>query len=75
MMGFGMGIGVLLVALFWVALIVLAIWLVKALFPGAGPPSLPPGGRSPSAREILDRRYASGELSREQYELMKRDLD
>jgi hypothetical protein len=27
-----------------------------------------------SAREILDRRYASGEINREQYEQMKQDL-
>jgi len=36
-------------------------------------------GRSPeeqadSARDILDRRYARGELTKEQYEQMKRDL-
>jgi putative membrane protein len=29
---------------------------------------------SEAAREILDRRYASGEISREQYEEMKRVL-
>ena len=28
----------------------------------------------PTAREILDRRYAAGEISKEQYEQMKRDL-
>jgi putative membrane protein len=28
----------------------------------------------PSAREILDRRYASGEITREQYQQMKLDL-
>jgi len=28
----------------------------------------------PSSREILDRRYASGELTKEQFEQMKRDL-
>jgi uncharacterized membrane protein len=27
-----------------------------------------------SARDILDRRYASGEITREQYEQMKQDL-
>ena len=36
-------------------------------------------GRSPeqqadSARDILDRRYARGELTKEQYDQMKRDL-
>jgi len=27
-----------------------------------------------SAREILDKRYASGEISREEYEVKKRDI-
>ena len=33
------------------------------------------GGRAESAREILDRRYARGELTKEQYEDMKRTLE
>ncbi len=33
-----------------------------------------PGPRPESARDILDRRYASGELTKDQYEQMKRDL-
>jgi len=35
------------------------------------------GGGSPShtARDILDRRYASGEITKDQYEQMKRDLE
>ena len=32
------------------------------------------GSLGPTAREILDRRYAAGEISKEQYEQMKRDL-
>ena len=32
------------------------------------------GARSESAREILDQRYARGELTKEQYDQMKRDL-
>jgi len=43
-----------------------------------GPGEGPTGGGTPrpkeSAREILDRRYAEGELSREEYEQMKDDL-
>ena len=30
--------------------------------------------RGPSARDILDRRYAAGEVTKEQYDTMKRDL-
>ncbi len=31
-------------------------------------------GRGESAREILDRRYARGEITREQYQQMQKDL-
>ena len=33
-----------------------------------------PGAQVGSARDILDQRYASGELTKDQYEQMKRDL-
>ena len=32
-------------------------------------------GRSESAREILDKRYAGGEIGKEEYEEKKRDLE
>ncbi len=34
-----------------------------------------PGKSEPTAREILDRRYARGDLSREDYQQMKKDLE
>jgi putative membrane protein len=74
MMGMGFGLmGLLTMLLMWGGLILLAIWLVSALFPR----STRPAGLDEqplSAREILDRRYARGELTREQYELMARDI-
>jgi putative membrane protein len=33
------------------------------------------GGRGPSAREILDQRFARGEITKEQYEEMRRTLE
>lgn len=39
-----------------------------------GPGHGPMGRWSETPREILDRRYASGELTKEQYEQMKRDI-
>jgi putative membrane protein len=33
------------------------------------------GDSGPSAREILDRRYARGEITREQYQQLRRDLE
>jgi putative membrane protein len=77
MTGFGMGwglLGMVMMVLFWGGLVVLAVLLVRALFPREQ--QLPPGpsGREPAAREILDQRYARGEITREQFEQMKRDL-
>lgn len=68
MMGAG-GWGWIIGLLFWLlvfALLVLAvIWLYKNLS-GVG-------GR-PSSQEILKQRYAKGEISKKQYEEMKKDL-
>lgn len=72
MMGFGMGFGMLLMGLFWIFLIAGAVWLVSALFQPGRSQEL--GGRSQTPRQILDQRYARGEITREQYELMKEDL-
>jgi putative membrane protein len=78
MMGFGMGfglIGLFLMLLFWGGLILLGVWLVRTIFQ-TGSRSVHPGasGTLPTAREILDERYARGEINREQYEIMKRDI-
>jgi putative membrane protein len=70
MMGWGMGFGLLFMLVFWGALIALVVGLVRALFPPAGQRPTPPTGRDLSAREILDRRFARGEISREEYDLM-----
>jgi putative membrane protein len=66
--------GLLFLLIFWGGLIAFAIWLVKSLFASSR--------RSPNttqvlelnANKILDQRYARGEITREQYELMKNDL-
>ena len=62
--------------LMWlVPLLVIAI--LVALFVGGRRDGVGPrddGGRRETPRDILDRRYASGELSKEQYEEMKRTL-
>ena len=77
MTGFGMGfglIGLVFMILFWGGLILLALWLVKTIF-GNNQPALPPTLEGhESAREILDQRYARGEITREQYDRMKSDI-
>lgn len=75
MMGMGFGIfGFILMLLFWAGLIALAVWLVSLVFRSGGQTSPPVRRQSDSPQAILDQRYARGELSREQYELMKQDL-
>ena len=74
MMGFGL-LGLLLMILFWGGLILLAVWLVGALFRGSNQSQTPPSNHNINVREILDIRYARGEITREQYEVMKSDLN
>jgi uncharacterized membrane protein len=48
-------------------------WLMRELFPHAQ--AIPcVAGRDMTAREILDRRYARGEVSREEYATMRDTL-
>lgn len=60
-----------LMGIFWILLLVLLIWLVVGVIRPRGSGG---GDDAPSAREILDRRYARGEISREQYEQQLEDL-
>ncbi|HET7088593.1 MAG TPA: SHOCT domain-containing protein [Anaerolineae bacterium] len=70
---FGMGLGGgLIMILFWVGLIVGAVWLAQALFNSGRTSSST--GRDLTAKEILDQRFARGEITREEYDLMKQDL-
>lgn len=68
--------GLLLLAL----LVVAVVWLVRQVSPNSGGPSdqqrTPSSGpASGSAREELDRRYARGEISREEYRTIRDDLE
>lgn len=73
MVGFGM-FGLLFMLLFWGGLIALTVWLISALFPRDGRRLLSSLDQELSAREILDSRYARGEITREQYELIRQGL-
>lgn len=74
--GFGIGGmlfgGVLMIA-FWVLIIGGAIWLVVTLARhNQNPIATPPSGQTPLA--ILQARYAKGEITKEQFDQMRRDL-
>lgn len=74
MMGYGWGMGPwgwIFMGLFWVVVIGGIVWAAMALLPGnrrVGPE------RRESAREILDRRFAAGELDVEQYRRAREEL-
>lgn len=71
MMGFGMIGGMFL---FWIILIGLAVVAVRGLFQ---PNQSDRGGSKTeplSARQILEQRYARGEINQEQYQLMLKDI-
>ena len=65
--GMGMGIGVIIMVLFWGAV----IWLVVTLINAASKRSEEP---SESATSILKNRYAKGEITKEQYREMEKEL-
>jgi len=59
---FGVGVGV-----FWLALILLVIWLVVRLLPGSGTTR----NTGESALEILDRRLANGQIDVEPWQAQR----
>lgn len=66
--------GFLVMILVWVLLIAAAVGLVKLLFSGGNQQSLKDFPREETALDIASRRYANGELTREEYKIIKRDL-
>lgn len=72
MIGGGAGLGILML-LFWVVVIVALVLLIAALFSGGRDGQGAPRAESPL--EILQKRYARGEIDKAQYDLMRRDLE
>ena len=64
--------------LMWIFLLIFLVVMLVFLFRSGGLPMC--GGRGTrekedSAREILDRRYACGEISQEEYQRMRKELE
>ncbi|MCK5342752.1 MAG: SHOCT domain-containing protein [Candidatus Heimdallarchaeota archaeon] len=75
MHGFGFGIGGFMgMVLVWILLIVGSVWLIKVLFSGDINKSSGNNNQEEQAIEILNKRYARGELTKEEYVVMKKDL-
>lgn len=69
---FGGLIGLVFNLVIVVGLVVLVVWAVKRFASGTTSWNQPSGSQSP--REILQARYARGEITREQYQQMLQDL-
>lgn len=67
MWGFG-GIGALWMALFWIGVILLVAWAVRR-------PEEPTRRSQPSARELLEARFARGEIDADEFTARRRHLD
>ncbi|MBI4295551.1 MAG: SHOCT domain-containing protein [Chloroflexi bacterium] len=70
MSGFGIGGG--LMGIFWIIVLGLIIWATVSWSRGSSGSSDLPKGDTPL--EILKKRYARGEISKEEYEEKKKDL-
>jgi len=69
--GGGWGLGWIFPLVFWGAIITGIVFLVRAASQGKGGSQSQAGE---TALDILKRRYARGEITREEFEAMKRDL-
>lgn len=75
--GWGMGMGGwIAMAVFWIALLVLIVWLVtRAFSPGNSQrESRGERGWQESADQVLDRRFAAGEIDESTYHRMRESL-
>jgi len=66
MVGGGMGF---LMMLFWAVVLIALVLLISAVFAGRRPSS-----HTESALEILQKRYARGEIDKDRFDAMRRDL-
>ena len=63
------GMGWLFMLLFWILVIIGLVYLVKMIFGKTRP------WQSDDAIDILNRRYAAGEIDREEYERIKKSIE
>jgi putative membrane protein len=75
MMGWAAGtwFGPVFMLLFWVLIILLIVLLIRRIF-SSGASGSPAPGREESALDILKKRYARGEIDKEEFETKKKDL-
>ncbi len=74
-MGYGMmgGFGFLLMIIFWLLIVALIVLLIRRLV-SSGHTGISSPPQADSALEILKKRYARGEIDKEEFEAKKKDL-
>jgi putative membrane protein len=76
--GFGLGSGfwIILNILFWALIVGSIVWLVSGLVSGRRPSHVSSGTVAPpeSVLDILNKRYARGEITKAQYDELRHDL-
>jgi len=65
----GMGLGMLFMFVFWAGLIALITWIIIRLVRSGQKPS------SGTPLEIAQTRYAKGEITKKEFEQIKKDLE
>ncbi|WP_200942119.1 SHOCT domain-containing protein [Angustibacter sp. Root456] len=71
----GWWVGMIAMVLFWVVVIGAIVWAVVRLTNRPQPPATQAAPAGDSPREILDRRFAAGELNEQQYLEARRLLE
>jgi putative membrane protein len=71
MLGFGMGFGMIL---FWIAIIAVVVLIIKGLANNNNSTREEERSQQESPLDILKRRYAAGEIPRDEFENKKHDL-
>jgi putative membrane protein len=70
--GFGWGIGMLGMVLFWLLFAAALVWVIRLVWDRSARQG--PGRQEVSPLEILQRRYARGEIDRAEFEEKRKDL-
>jgi putative membrane protein len=64
----------LILPIFWVGVIVLILWLIIGRHRSRHTWELGSGPENDTALDILKKRYAKGEINRDEFERMKQDI-
>ena len=71
-MGWWMVFGGILTVLFWAGIIALVVWAISALARRDG--SRPPSASKQDPLDIARKRYAKGEITKDEFGQMKKDI-